>query len=148
MTASFKLGSLTRKVKWNSHSVLSDSLWPHGLYPARLLCPWSPAFLADSLPFEPPEKPSLTSKPPPKFSKNVLFCLSIIDRMGRHHVWRLHYLSSHLELSSSQHHFHILPVYSPPFQLHLNTIFLLLDSIRIVLGKRSSDVVAKPTRLF
>ena len=25
--------------KW-SHSVMSDSLRPHGLYPARLLCPW------------------------------------------------------------------------------------------------------------
>ena len=25
--------------KW-SHSVVSDSLWPHGLLPARLLCPW------------------------------------------------------------------------------------------------------------
>ena len=24
-----------------SLSVLSDSLWPHGLYPARLLCPWN-----------------------------------------------------------------------------------------------------------
>ena len=23
-----------------SHSVMSDSLWPHGLHPARLLCPW------------------------------------------------------------------------------------------------------------
>ena len=23
-----------------SHSVMSDSLWPHGLWPARLLCPW------------------------------------------------------------------------------------------------------------
>ena len=23
-----------------SHSVLSDSLWPHGLQPTRLLCPW------------------------------------------------------------------------------------------------------------
>ena len=23
-----------------SHSVMSDSLWPHGLEPARLLCPW------------------------------------------------------------------------------------------------------------
>ena len=23
-----------------SHSVVSDSLGPHGLYPARLLCPW------------------------------------------------------------------------------------------------------------
>ena len=23
-----------------SRSVVSDSLWPHGLYPTRLLCPW------------------------------------------------------------------------------------------------------------
>ena len=23
-----------------SHSVMSNSLWPHGLWPARLLCPW------------------------------------------------------------------------------------------------------------
>ena len=23
-----------------SHSVMCDSLWPHGLWPARLLCPW------------------------------------------------------------------------------------------------------------
>ena len=33
---------------WNcesvGHSVTSDSLWPHGLWPARILCPWnSPA---------------------------------------------------------------------------------------------------------
>ena len=67
-----------------SRSVLSDSLWLHGLYPARLLCPWgfsrqeywsglpctppgdlpnpgiqprSPTFQADSLPAEPPGKP-------------------------------------------------------------------------------------------
>ena len=26
---------------WFSRSVVSDSLWPHGLWPARLLCPWS-----------------------------------------------------------------------------------------------------------
>ena len=25
-----------------SHSVVSDSLWPHGLGPTRLLCPWDP----------------------------------------------------------------------------------------------------------
>ena len=24
-----------------SHSVISDSLWPHELYPTRLLCPWN-----------------------------------------------------------------------------------------------------------
>ena len=30
---------LSSEVKW-SHSVVSDSLWPHGLYPTRFLCPW------------------------------------------------------------------------------------------------------------
>ena len=25
-----------------SHSVMSDSLWPHGLEPSKLLCPWDP----------------------------------------------------------------------------------------------------------
>ena len=29
------------KWKW-SRSVLSDSLWPHGLQPTRLRCPWDP----------------------------------------------------------------------------------------------------------
>ena len=69
-----------------SRSVVSDSLPPHGLQPARLLCPWgfsrqgywsgvpcppgdspdpgiasrSPALQEDSLPSEPPEKPKST----------------------------------------------------------------------------------------
>ena len=64
-----------------SHSVVSDSLWPQGLQPARLLCPWgfsrqemssarvapnsgikhrSPALQADSLPSESPGKPKNT----------------------------------------------------------------------------------------
>ena len=57
-------------------SVVSDSLWPHGLWSTRLLCPWdspgkntgvgcpnpgikpgSPASQVDSLPLEPPRKP-------------------------------------------------------------------------------------------
>ena len=69
-----------------SRSVVSDSLWPHELQPARLLCPWgfsrqedwsevpcpppgdlpnpgieprSPILQADSLPSEPPGKPFL-----------------------------------------------------------------------------------------
>ena len=29
----------SEKWKW-SHSVMSDSQWPHGLQPSRLLCPW------------------------------------------------------------------------------------------------------------
>ena len=29
----------SKKWKWN-RSVVSDSLWPHGLQPTRLLCPW------------------------------------------------------------------------------------------------------------
>ena len=67
------------------HSVVSDSFRPHGLQPARLLCPWdspgkntgvgfyallqgtlpnpgietrSPTMQADSLPSEPPGKPN------------------------------------------------------------------------------------------
>ena len=28
------------KFKSGSHTVVSDSLWPHGLKPTRLLCPW------------------------------------------------------------------------------------------------------------
>ena len=70
-----------------SHSVVSDSLWPHRLQPSRLLCPWgfprqeywsgfsypppkdlpnpgikprSPALQVDSLPTEPPGKPKNT----------------------------------------------------------------------------------------
>ena len=72
---------------WFSHLLVSDSLQPHGLQPARLLCPWdfparvlkwvgipfsrgssppkdqtlSSAFQADSLLTEPPEKPGIWS---------------------------------------------------------------------------------------
>ena len=28
------------KSESESHSIVSDSLWPHGLQPSRLLCPW------------------------------------------------------------------------------------------------------------
>ena len=72
------------KSESDSHSLVSDSLWPHGLWPDRLLCPWrfsrqeycnglsipspgdlsnpgtnprSPALWADSLSSEPPRKP-------------------------------------------------------------------------------------------
>ena len=33
----------TKKYIWNVHvcSVMSNSSWPHGLWPARLLCPWN-----------------------------------------------------------------------------------------------------------
>ena len=90
---SFILGKYleSRKVKWYasvcesvSRSVMSDSLWPHGLKPTRLRCPWnspskntgvhshsllqenlpdpgvepsSPVLYADSLSSEPPGKP-------------------------------------------------------------------------------------------
>ena len=79
-------GTYYSRDKWNqtesvSCSVMSDSLWPHGLQPARLLCLWdspgkntgvflsagdlpdpriepgSPPLQADSLPSEPPGKP-------------------------------------------------------------------------------------------
>ena len=70
-----------------SHSVMSDSLWPHGLQPATLFCPWgfsrqeywgdlpnprikprSPTLLADSLPSESPGKPMYTYQ----FSQSVV----------------------------------------------------------------------------
>ena len=75
-------------MKWSkSRSVMFDSLWPCGLQPTRLLCPWefssqeywrglpcpspgylpnpgiesrSPTLQADSLPSEPPGKPKNT----------------------------------------------------------------------------------------
>ena len=39
----FHLGTVfihMNEVVSGSRSVMSDSVWPHGLYPARLLCPW------------------------------------------------------------------------------------------------------------
>ena len=81
-----------------SLSVMSDSLWPHGL--TRLLCPWdspgkntevgghtlgdllnpgieprSPALQADSLPSEPPGKPNF-SLLSPKYNMPVRFYLN------------------------------------------------------------------------
>ena len=80
--------NLPLKVKV-SRSVMSGSLQPHGLQPARLICPWdfpgknsgmgchflspgdlpdprieprSLAFQADSLPSEPPGKPTISLK--------------------------------------------------------------------------------------
>ena len=40
LTPTFDLGTLSELVS-KSHSVMSDSLQPHGLWPARLLCPWN-----------------------------------------------------------------------------------------------------------
>ena len=80
-----------------SCSVMSDSLWPHGLWLARLLCPWgffkqaywsglpclpgdrpnpgieprSPALQVDSLPTELPGKPKLRIRSVP-FSRSVV----------------------------------------------------------------------------
>ena len=41
-----RVESLLEKTVWvsDSHSVMSDSLWPHGLYPTMLLCLWNPPF--------------------------------------------------------------------------------------------------------
>ena len=81
-----------KKVESVSHSIMSNSLWPHGLQPAKILCPWdfpgkntgvgshsllqgifptqgsnqgSPSLQADSLPTEPlshTQKPLLQSQ--------------------------------------------------------------------------------------
>ena len=37
---SLGMGHSTALLLWFSHSVMSDSLWPHGRQPSRLLCPW------------------------------------------------------------------------------------------------------------
>ena len=82
-----RLAGLCRITCVLSHSVISDSLQPHGLWPTRLLCPWGfsrqehssglpcpspgdlpkpgteprcPALQADSLLSEPPGKPKNT----------------------------------------------------------------------------------------
>ena len=38
-TLEWVASSFSNAWKW-SHSVVSDSSWPHGLQPTRLLCPW------------------------------------------------------------------------------------------------------------
>ena len=35
------MGNYASESKSVSHSVISDSLWPYGLYPARLFSPWN-----------------------------------------------------------------------------------------------------------
>ena len=81
-----------------SHSVMPNSLRPHGLHPTRLLCPWGfsredywsglpcpspgdlpnpeaeprpPTVQVDSLPAEPPGKPTYTHIPAYKFASLV-----------------------------------------------------------------------------
>ena len=79
-----------------SHSVVSDSLGPHGLQPARLLCPWIfsrqeywsrfPCPLPDDLP-NPGIKPRspklqvdcLPSEPPGKPKNTVMGSLSVLQ---------------------------------------------------------------------
>ena len=48
-------GRLSSNLLLLSHSVMSDSLWPHGLQHARLLCPWIfQARILNGLPFPSP----------------------------------------------------------------------------------------------
>ena len=101
-----------------NHSVISNSLWPHGLQPARLLCPWrfsrqeywsglpcpplgdlpnpgieprSFALQADSLPSEPPWKPKDTAMGIP--SQGV-FLTQELNWAFMHCSWILYQLSS------------------------------------------------------
>ena len=37
----FPIVSFTQHLESQSGSVMSDSLWPHGLQPVRLFCPWN-----------------------------------------------------------------------------------------------------------
>ena len=79
-----------------SHSVVSDSLGPHGLWPARLLCPWgfSRQEYWSGLPCSPPghlpnpgikprsptlQMDSLPSEPPGKLKNTGVGSLSLIQ---------------------------------------------------------------------
>ena len=73
-----------------SCSVLSNSLWPHGLYPARLLCPWdSPgkntgvggcALLQGTF-------PTRWSKPRPLHCRRILYCWATGETWGLRWFW-------------------------------------------------------------
>ena len=89
-----------------SHSVVSNSLWSHGLQPARLLCPWGFSRQENwrGLPCPPPEdlfnpgiKPrspapqaeSLLSEPPgkPKNTRRVAYPFSRGSSQPRNPTW-------------------------------------------------------------
>ena len=79
------------------HTVMSNSLWPHGLQPARLLCPWGfsrKEYWQSGLPFPSPwdlpnpgieprspalQADSLLSEPPGKSNHDLLVGLAIIN---------------------------------------------------------------------
>ena len=102
---------LSPKVKWSeSHSVVSESLWPHGLYspwnspgqstgspspgdlPNPGIEPRSPALQEDSLPAEPPGKPKNTGMgslsllecifPTHRLNWSLLHCRKIFYKMS------------------------------------------------------------------
>ena len=102
-----------------SHSVVSDSLRPHGLQPARLLCPWgfsrpeywsglscpplgdlldpgigprSPTLRADSLPAESPGKSKNTGVGSLSLLQGI-FQIQELNRSLPHGRWILYQLS-------------------------------------------------------
>ena len=40
-TVSSHFWFMVRMIRWHCVRIVPDSLWPHGLYPARLFCPWN-----------------------------------------------------------------------------------------------------------
>ena len=113
-----------QKWKW-SCSVVSDSLWPHGLWPVRLFCPWdfpgrstgvdchflsnpgvepgSPALQADALPSEPPEKPKNNQTDLKKAEVEQFFrwlCKGVFQSEELHEASASRLLSLHSEFSS------------------------------------------------
>ena len=72
---------------------MSDSLWPHGLQPSRLLCPWGFSRLEywSGLPFPPPEdppNPGIKPRSPVLEADSLPFeLLGKLSQEGSDHGW-------------------------------------------------------------
>ena len=67
-----------------SHSVMTDSLWPHGLQPTRLLCPWDSPGQGywSGLPVPSPE--DLLD---PGIEPSLLHCRQILYHLNHQEAW-------------------------------------------------------------
>ena len=132
-----------------------DSLWPHGLQPTRLLCPWrfsrpgywsglpcpppwdlsnlgieprSPALQVDSLPSEPPGKPKNTGVGSLSLFQGIF--LTQESNRGLLHYRQILYLLSYWEAHSS-----FCPIsnhmISPTFEIPHHCILALTNLIHI-----------------
>ena len=83
-----------------SHSVISDSFWPHGLQPTRLLCPWNfpsknagvgcHALLWGIFPTQ-------------RLNPGLLLCRWILCSLSQQGRWQIIYLSTHTRKHTHTH---------------------------------------------